>query len=435
VILDEKTPGGTQYPESVGRTWRVTVERLGPVSRALLRLFAVLAPAPIPITPAEQLTSLPHDPAHARQDHESGIDAITPLVIRTALGELSEYSMIKLQEKTLSVHRLVQTAQINELDKPAIRIWAEKAIAIIGASFPDSRITRKDWPFCETLLPHALQCAGYVDISLESPEAAHLLDRIAKYLDSRGRFKAEEPFVKQAMQIELRLLGPNRPEIAGRLKTLALVAMNDSRSGEGLMLAQEALRIYRSIQPPLPLEVARTLNVLSLLLSDLGQNEDAEAYGREALAIFETALESDDAEVASNTNNIAISLDRQERYREAESFYRRCLKIRKRRVNESPEDVALVLGNMAVLLDNQGRFGEADPLYREALPLLMRGHGAEHPQVAALMRKQALSLRAWQGTSNPIGDMLFRLRTGRDRTREADALDAAASEIESNTDI
>ena len=47
-ILDEHAPGATQYPASVARTWLVTVGRLGPLPRALLRFVAFLAPTPIP---------------------------------------------------------------------------------------------------------------------------------------------------------------------------------------------------------------------------------------------------------------------------------------------------------------------------------------------------------------------------------------------------
>jgi Tetratricopeptide repeat len=120
---------------------------------------------------------------------------------------------------------------------------------------------------------------------------------------------------------------------------------------------------------------------------------------------------------------------------EAESFYVRSPKIRRRHAHEDPSHLATGLSNLAVLFDNQRRFAEADPVYREALPLLTTALGPDHPHVAALMRKQAASLRWWRGASSVFGEWLFRLRTGRNRSAEADALEAAASKIDVNADL
>ena len=48
-FLERRTPGATDYPESVYLTWRTTVDRLPEGSRAMLRLHAFVAPTPFPV--------------------------------------------------------------------------------------------------------------------------------------------------------------------------------------------------------------------------------------------------------------------------------------------------------------------------------------------------------------------------------------------------
>ncbi len=48
-FLERRTPGATDYPDSVYLTWRTTVDRLPEGARAMLRLHAFVAPTPFPV--------------------------------------------------------------------------------------------------------------------------------------------------------------------------------------------------------------------------------------------------------------------------------------------------------------------------------------------------------------------------------------------------
>jgi hypothetical protein len=47
-LLDHRRVGATRYPASVAKTWNITLERLNPFGRTLLRLAAWFAPDAIP---------------------------------------------------------------------------------------------------------------------------------------------------------------------------------------------------------------------------------------------------------------------------------------------------------------------------------------------------------------------------------------------------
>jgi tetratricopeptide (TPR) repeat protein len=427
-VLAEHVPGSTSYPDSVAGTWRVTVGRLSPLSRALLRLTAFLAPTPITIVPLEEAAKLFIEATDMPRDAGEAI-TMTPLDIRLALGELAAYSMIKLHTDTLTVHRLVQAVQRDDLDDAGQQQEVKRAVAFVSRAFPGPELERADWPSCELLLPHAVQCVAHIDRwALQSVQAKDLLDRVADYLDARGLFTAEEPFAKRALAIEVGMRGSAHSEVARRLTTLALIAMNDQRYDDAHGLAAQALAICETAGTRDDVQMARALNVMGLIFDNVGLQEEAEACYRRALPIFEHHLGEESADVASNLNNLGINLDRQGRYVEAEACHRRALAIRRRAAH--PDDVANSLSNLAVLLDNQRRFADADPLYREALPILRDALGPAHPHVAALLRKHATSLRLWRKSSGVIGNWLFRLRTGRHREAEAHKMEDAAARIE-----
>jgi hypothetical protein len=48
-LLSKQALGSTHYPDSVITTWRVTLEKLSPEARAVLRLSAAMGAAPIPL--------------------------------------------------------------------------------------------------------------------------------------------------------------------------------------------------------------------------------------------------------------------------------------------------------------------------------------------------------------------------------------------------
>src|SRR5262249_15182427 len=108
-LLAQGTPGGTRYAEPVAASWRTTVGRLGPLARAALRLVAFLAPAPVPVGLLEGALDLLRE--------GTGGDAPDGgrLGLRLALGELTDYSMVRLARQQLSVHRLTQAVQADEL--------------------------------------------------------------------------------------------------------------------------------------------------------------------------------------------------------------------------------------------------------------------------------------------------------------------------------
>jgi hypothetical protein len=105
------------YPVSVAKTWSMTLEKLDPLARSLLRIAAWVAPNEVPR-------------GVFRTDHSAFSKAlgenvtISDLDVAKALGELARLSLIRLTPETISVHRLVQSLEQNSLTGYEDKLWA-----------------------------------------------------------------------------------------------------------------------------------------------------------------------------------------------------------------------------------------------------------------------------------------------------------------------
>jgi hypothetical protein len=123
-LLSFRAEGSSDYPESVAKTWSITLEQLSPRARALLRIAAwwsATDPIPRSVFSADK----------AVLSEALGEQAIvSDLVINKALGELNRFSLVRLANETVSVHRLLQAVEQDSLTNEERGRWGVWAIRI-----------------------------------------------------------------------------------------------------------------------------------------------------------------------------------------------------------------------------------------------------------------------------------------------------------------
>ena len=128
-LLDRHREGATRYPASVAKTWDITLERLNPLARALLRFAAWFGPDAIP----RGIFSA--DPTILSEGLGESIEDLE-LAIEEALGELARFSLIRLTPEVVSVHRLLQAVEQDALTKDECARWLERAVRLFNAFAP-----------------------------------------------------------------------------------------------------------------------------------------------------------------------------------------------------------------------------------------------------------------------------------------------------------
>jgi Flp pilus assembly protein TadD len=148
----------------------------------------------------------------------------------------------------------------------------------------------------------------------------------------------------------------------------------------------------KSLGPEHP-DVAKSLNSLASIYDSQGKYAEAELLDKRALAIREKSLGPEHPDVAKSLNSLAIRYRVQGKYAEAEPLYKRSLAITEKARGPEHPDVAGILNNLAVLYYSQGKYAEAEPLHKRSLAITEKARGPEHPNISSSLENYANLLR------------------------------------------
>ncbi|MGD1224843.1 tetratricopeptide repeat protein, partial [Streptomyces krungchingensis] len=287
-VLATTAPGDPQQ-RTIARLWSVTLDALqttDPRAAELLRVLAYYAPDSLPRRVLS--SSFPSD-----QD------------VDHALGVLAAYSMITLDDETVTVHRLVQTVLRSTTPAPTPRprrrrFWtalhrsrpagpphpSEAAVKWLHAAVPSgSPEDVQSWPDWTRLLPHVQAVDKYHEGVSELAALAALLNRTAFYLRARGQASQALPLAERALAVSEAVFGPEHPDTAIRLSNLASTFSALGRHGEALPLAERVLAVSEAVFGPEHPDTAIRLSNLATTFRDLGRHAEALPLAERALAV------------------------------------------------------------------------------------------------------------------------------------------------------
>ena len=385
-FLRKRGQDAAGHPEPVAMTWLLSFEKVEQINAAaaeLLRLLAFLHPDRIP----ESLIV-------------AGASALGPILypvvveewdFNEAIGELLKYSLLKrdTEEKTLTIHRLVQAVIRDEMKALEREQWIERTIAVLNDVFPE--VTPAVWGECERLLPHVLTCVTILAPQKHSLnlELASLLHKTATYLCERAQYQQAEQLFQQAIAIREEVLGTRHPDTAASLNDLAIVYYSQSKYGLAEQMFEQALTIREQVLGPLHLDTAASLNSLALLYHSQGKYEQASPLLKRALAIRKQALDPHHNQIAESLNNLAIVYHSQGMYEQAKLHFQQAVALCKQALGPLHPDTAQSLNNLAFLYNSQGKYEQAKPLFEQALAIREQTLGPRHPDTAESLNNLA----------------------------------------------
>jgi tetratricopeptide (TPR) repeat protein len=287
----------------VATVWSLSLDRVhqeAPAAGALLCLCAFLAPEIPRGLPGEQPQVLPAELAQAVSD---------ALVYNRMLAMVGRYSLAAVTPTTVGVHRLVQAVILARLGEEGERRWAEVAVRLLRASFPNESWEVSTWPTCERLLPQVLMVAGHVErLAIAGEQTGWLLGQASIYLRERGQYRQARPIAERALVVTEAALTPQDVEVAWRCDALGRVLLQLGELTSAKAQCERALEIGKAALGPDHSYVAIWRNNLGSVLADLGDLEGARAQLERALAISEAALGPNHPTVAIRRNNLGSVL-------------------------------------------------------------------------------------------------------------------------------
>jgi tetratricopeptide (TPR) repeat protein len=384
--LEASRPALGKYPRSVVSTWKANfdaVQAESPAAADVLQLSAFLAPSVIPF---ELLVQGSKQLGPAIQAALQGAEE-SPLLVHDLLRPLARFSLIRIEgdNRSFSIHGMVQEVLRAAMDGPTRRLWAERAVRALGLSFPD--VEFDNWPLCDRLLPHARAVIPWIEKErIQLTEAAQLLNQTSQYLYNRAQYAEAEPLYQKASELWRAVLGKHDPDFARSLNNLAVLYRDTGRHSEAAPLFQEAIEICRTALGERHPNYAASLDNLAGLYRDTGRYAEAEPLIQEAIEIRRITLGEANPDYATSLNNLAGLYWKMGRYEQVEPLLRQASEIWRAALGKHDPDYAYSLHNLAVLYRDTGRHSEAAPLFLEATTILRAALGREHPTYQMVLK-------------------------------------------------
>jgi CHAT domain-containing protein/tetratricopeptide (TPR) repeat protein len=260
----------------------------------------------------------------------------------------------------------------------------------------------------------------------ELVEAEGTMSQVVAF-DRKEEFAKAIPFATRALEIRLRLLGPERPETATSCVSLGHLYLSAGKYLEAEPYYRRALAIREKVlgdEHPdtrdargrlanslswiadlqtqqenfAPAQMARK-EALALQIKQYGEQDWRVTDARQALRDVDirshlTVAERRELISAEQANAQAVALYGKRDFRQAIRFAEQAVNKRRRLLGDQHPDTATSLGNLALMYESLGDYAKAEPLYRQAPEIDKRALGETHPKYATDLNNLALLYEA-----------------------------------------
>ncbi|MFF4368180.1 FxSxx-COOH system tetratricopeptide repeat protein [Streptomyces sp. NPDC001594] len=407
----------------VRHTWEVSLDQLAgegnALARPLLRLLALLAQAPVP------LSLITPDLLSAATGHD-----VTAAALEAAFAGLHRYGLLGLprspgsagpapgsgEEAQVVLHPLIReinaVALTAETSEPAVWHGALAERLTTAVHEADQR-GRAGWPAAVLLAPH-------LPLLLDCPDprtaARHrtTLNALAQVLQEAGAFGAARLLHERVLDVETRMLGPEHPDTLTSRNNLANALFGMGEPAEAIRLLRQTLEDRTRILGPAHPDTLTSRNDLACAVDGTGEHAEAVRLLRQTLDDRTRVLGPEHPHTLASRDSLGLALDGMGEHAQAVRLHRRTLEDRIRVLGPEHHLTLLSRHNLAGALTRAGEQTEAIRLLRQALNDHARTLGDEHPHTLATRDSLGLAL---DGMGEHAQAVRLHRQTLKDRTR------------------
>ena len=216
-------------------------------------------------------------------------------------------------------------------------------------------------------------------------EASELI-RKARELRRNRQYEEAVKLARQAVDVRHRLLGPDAPEYANALNTLALTFEEKKEYATAEPLYREMVSVRRKVLGEMHPDLAQGLHNLASLYDDMDQYDRAELLYLEALEIRKQTLGEEHEDYATTLYYLSLLYEHRGDLARALPPLRRALEIRRKVLGEEHEDYARSLNQLGRLYLMRGNYTRAEQPLRRALEIRRKVLGEGHEDYANTLR-------------------------------------------------
>ncbi|MGD0559753.1 MAG: FxSxx-COOH system tetratricopeptide repeat protein, partial [Streptosporangiaceae bacterium] len=191
VMSEGKSP---DYPLPMTAAWKLSVQTLEknqPQAVRLLRCCAFFGAEPIP------RDLLPRG-AQALTDKALSELLADPIKLARAIRELGRFALIRIDGRTIAIHRLIQALLRDELSAEERDAYRDQAHLILSTGAPRNAEDNRLWPRYSELVAHA-QSTGLEQSA--NPEVRRFALDLVRYLYNSGDQESARSFAEQLIEV------------------------------------------------------------------------------------------------------------------------------------------------------------------------------------------------------------------------------------------
>jgi tetratricopeptide (TPR) repeat protein len=225
-----------------------------------------------------------------------------------------------------------------------------------------------------------------------APELAFAYNELGMLDLNSGRYKTGEASLRQALSFATGSLGESNPETAAYSTNLALALLLQGEYSRAETLLRRARFVIEARLGSDSVQLVNVFAEMSSAETGLGKFRVAEEYGEKALSILSGRLPADSPEIVLSQVNLGRLYLREHKLTDAQRILPPAVDAERRFLKDG-RTLGDGVRNLAALRVQQQSWNEAESLYREAIGLYERKLGADHPDIAPVLREYAAVLK------------------------------------------
>ena len=422
IMAEGRSP---EYPRSMTAAWRLsvsTLDRQMPQAVELLRCCAFFGPEPIP----RDIFRLG---IHTGETKVGDLLA-DPILLARAIRELARFALVRIDGRTIQVHRLIQALLRDELTPNEQSRYRHEVHIILAAGAPKDPDDNRVWPRFAELVAHVAAPATELTMS-QTPEVRDFALNMIRYLYRSGDRRSSQQFAERFIAQWGKDSSPEAPAVLSAQRHLGNVLRDLGNYAEAYTVIETTLESARRTlgeQDPL------TMAVASSYAADLrarGDFRTAQSLDEQTVLRYEQILGPNHSQTLRAKNNLALDYGLTSDYKRAQELQQKTFQLQNE-VTEgiTPTDVLVSWNGLARLVRLRGFHIEARDVAEEAYDYGREILGAEYYWTLRTGTDLSIALR-WIDTARDdaliLADELYQRCTRLFGRAHPDTLAAAIS--------
>lgn len=385
-ILAEGKP--SEYPVSMSAAWRLSVSTLSkqmPEALELLRCCAFFSPEPIPRDVFRRGTQ-------ATETRISDLIA-NPILLARALRELARFALVRIDGRTIIVHRLIQALLRDDLSPAEQSSYQHEVHLILAAGKPNDPDDSRLWPRYAELLPHVASPITRLAYCPDPGVRAFALDMV-RYLYRFGDLKSSGFFAELFRDAWSEASGPDADTVLNVQRHLGNTLRELGDYQKAYEITEVTLgRSRETLGERNPLTLALR-NSFGADLRGQGDFAAARRLDEGSLELHEEVFGADHGLTMRVMHNLALDFALNSNYEGAQELHKETYMRRSEAsAGVSSTEVLMSWNGLARAARLCGNYTEARDVGYEALDFGTAALGADHYWTVRTLNDLSIALR------------------------------------------